>query len=83
MQQLVAKLQIGAEQRETGSGGVFEHRHPVSGAVQATIPLAGASEMDEAVAKAVAAFEPWRRWKPEARREVLLRLAQLIREHTE
>jgi aldehyde dehydrogenase (NAD+) len=81
--QLVAELRIGHKSLKTGGGGEFEHRHPVTGALQAVIPLAGEAEVDQAVAAAVAAFEAWRRWRPEARREVLNRLAQLIRDNRE
>lgn len=78
---LTALLRIGNEDLTQGSGGDYEHLNPVSGEAQATIPLAGKAEMDRAVEKAAAAAEAWRRWKPEARREVLLKLAGLIREN--
>jgi aldehyde dehydrogenase (NAD+) len=74
-------LRIGDEDLETGSGGTYEHRNPVSGEVQATIPLAGKAEVDRAVAKAVSVAGEWRRWRPEARRDVLAKLAALIREN--
>jgi aldehyde dehydrogenase (NAD+) len=73
-----AYLRIGDEDLDSGSGGTYEHHHPVSGVPQAVIPLAGKAEMDRAVEKAAAAFEAWRRWTPEARREVLKKLAALI-----
>jgi len=76
-----AALRIGHEELKEGSGGAYHHLHPVTGEIQATIPLAGAAEIERAAAKAVAAFEGWRRTPPEARREILTRLAQLIREH--
>ncbi len=75
-------LRIGNEDLATGSGGVYKHLHPVTQQVQAEIPLAGQAEVDRAVAKAVAAFDGWRRTRPEARREILIRLAQLIERHT-
>ncbi len=76
-----ARLRIGHEELATGSGGVHAHRHPVTGELQATIPLAGAAEVDRAAEKAAGVFESWRRTAPEARRDVLFRLAQLLREH--
>ncbi|MDE2465769.1 MAG: aldehyde dehydrogenase, partial [Alphaproteobacteria bacterium] len=76
-----AFLRIGHQELAQGSGGFFEHRHPVEGHVQAKVPLAGKAEVDRAVEKAAAVFEQWRNWKPEARREVLLKLANLIREN--
>ena len=76
-------LRIGDEDLAAASGGVFEHRHPVSGDVQARIPLAGVAEMDRAVQAASDAFESWRVTKPQVRREILLKLAALIREHAQ
>lgn len=78
-----AMLRIGNEDLGEGSGGSYDHLNPVTGALQATVPLAGKAEMDRAVEKAAAAFEEWRRWRPEARRDVLLKLGQLVRENVE
>lgn len=78
-----AMLRIGNEDLSEGSGGSYEHLHPVEGHVQATIPLAGAAEMNRAVDKAAAAFEGWRKTAPGVRREVLLNMARLIRENAE
>src|SRR5690606_9227318 len=71
-------LHLGHEQRTSGSGGVHFHLHPVSQETQAQIPLAGAKEVEEAVAKAEAVREQWRRTPPEARRDILNRLADLL-----
>jgi aldehyde dehydrogenase (NAD+) len=71
-------LHIGGKVRATGSGGTHDHLNPVSGQVQATIPLAGPAEVDEAVARAEAAREGWRRTAPEARRAILNKLADLL-----
>lgn len=71
-------LHIGGEVRSTGSGGTHDHLNPVTGKVQATFPLAGALEVDEAVAKAEAVRETWRRTPPEVRRHLLNALANLI-----
>jgi len=78
---LISRLYIGDQTLDAGSGGVHAHLHPVSGAVQASVPLAGAAEVDTAVACAKEAFKTWRFWHPEKRRDVLLRLAQLIEQH--
>ena len=74
-------LRIGSDSRVRGSGGIFEHVNPATGKVQATLPLAGPAEIEEAAAAAASAFVAWRRWKPGQRRDVLLRLAQLIEQH--
>jgi aldehyde dehydrogenase (NAD+) len=71
-------LHVAGEQLENGSGGVHEHVDPSTGKVDATIPLAGASEVDRAVTAADDAFAAWRRTPPEERRRLLLRLADLI-----
>lgn len=71
-------LHLGHEQRASGSGGTHGHLHPVSQQVVATIPLAGGSEVDDAVARAETAREAWRRTSPEQRRDMLNRLADLL-----
>ena len=76
-------IRIGNEELGEGSGGTYTHHNPVSGEAQATIPLAGKAEMDRAVEKAADVFEEWRRWKPEARREVIRKLGQLVRENAQ
>lgn len=75
------QLRYGDNVLATGSGGVFQHLNPFTGEVQAEIPLAGALEVDEAVELAAAQAESWRRWSPEARRDVLMRFADLLEEH--
>lgn len=71
-------LHIGGDALDAGSGGTHDHVNPVSGKVQATIPLAGAAEIERAVAVADGAREGWRRTTPEARRDILIRLADLM-----
>jgi aldehyde dehydrogenase (NAD+) len=71
-------LHLGHEQRVSGSGGSHAHLHPVSLVEQARIPLAGPAEVAEAVKRAQAAQDGWRRTPPEARRDILNRLADLI-----
>src|SRR5690606_12769850 len=74
-------LRIGNRDLATGSGGVHNHINPVSGEVQAQIPLAGAAEVDMAVDAAEKAREGWRTTRPEARREILVKLGKLIEEN--
>jgi aldehyde dehydrogenase (NAD+) len=71
-------LHLGHDRRTAGSGGTFDHLHPVTQQLQAKIPLAGRAEVEEAVAKAEAARDGWRRTSPEARRDILNRLADLM-----
>ncbi|MET0901896.1 MAG: aldehyde dehydrogenase family protein [Acidimicrobiales bacterium] len=71
-------LHIGEERRSRGGGGVHEHVYPATREVQGTVPLAGVEDVDDAVAAASAAFETWRTWTPWQRRDVLVRLADLL-----
>ena len=72
------RLHIGEKALDSGSGGVFEHRNPATGQVQARIPLAGPSEIDAAATAADEAFMLWRKTPPSRRRDMLLRLAALV-----
>lgn len=75
---IAVKLHIGSEERSSGSGGVFQHVNAHSGEVQAEIPMAGAAEMNAAIEAAAAAFEKWRKVRPSERRDLLIRLGDLI-----
>ncbi|WP_210593104.1 aldehyde dehydrogenase [Streptomyces sp. GESEQ-35] len=77
------RLVIGGKDVTDGSGGAYEHRNPATGLVQAYVPLAGAAEVDRAVAAARGAFEVWGRMRPAERRRLLTRFAGLIRDHIE
>lgn len=76
-------LRIGNEDLSEGSGGWYQHLNPVTGVPQASIPLAGKAEIGHAAKKAAEAQQQWRTWRPEARREVLLKLANLIRDNAD
>ncbi|GCE44787.1 Aldehyde dehydrogenase [Rhodococcus wratislaviensis] len=80
---LTAGLWIGGERRTAGSGGTYEHVNPSTGQVQGLVPLAGASEVDEAVEAARSAFHEWRRWDPADRRRILNKLAALLADHAD
>lgn len=71
-------LHIGGKRLTSGSGGLYKHVNPATGEVDAHIPHAGQAEVDAAAEAAHAAFQTWRRWRPAARRDVLMRLANLI-----
>ena len=62
-------------------GASFEVRSPLSGETIATLPLAGAVEVDAAVAKAHEAFLAWRTVPAPARGAVVRGWADLLREH--
>ena len=63
----------------------FETVNPATETVIGRIAAAGAEDIDRAVAAARRAFADgrWSAKTPEARKEVLLRLAALLRDHTE
>ncbi|WP_459695469.1 aldehyde dehydrogenase [Acidisoma sp. C75] len=67
------------------SGRTFPSINPATEAVLAEVAACGAEDIDRAVAAARRSFESgvWSRAKPGQRKEVLLRLARLIREHLE
>jgi aldehyde dehydrogenase (NAD+) len=76
-------LRIGSEHRASGSGGQYDHIDPTTGAVDASIPLAGPAEIDEAVQTANGAFASWRSVRPAEKRKLLLRLADLFDQHAD
>src|SRR5258708_34497899 len=78
---LESGLLIGDRWVRDSAGGTMEHVNPATGKAHKTFAIASVGEVDDAVAAARAAFESWRRWKPDARREVLLRLSQLLLDH--
>lgn len=75
-------MRIGANRIDSASGGTFQHVNPATGRIDADVPLAGVEEVDQAVRTADEAFQTWRRTKPADRRRMLLRLADLIEEHS-
>jgi aldehyde dehydrogenase (NAD+) len=72
---------IGAESVAGGTGGTLPHVNPATGE-STTLQLAGADEVDAAVAAARAAFPVWSGLAPMARRHLLQQLARKINEST-
>ena len=71
-------LHVGGDRLTAGAGGTHDHINPSNGEVDATIPLAGPTDVDRAVSIAHEAFQTWRRTAPSERRRLLHRLADLI-----
>lgn len=70
------------DQRVTGaSGGTHEHVYPGNGRPNATIELAGAAEVERAVAVARSAQRQWVSYSVDRRRDLLMGLADLVAEH--
>jgi acyl-CoA reductase-like NAD-dependent aldehyde dehydrogenase len=76
-------LLIGDRLVTEASGGEFQHEYPATGKPTVRVPLAGAAEIDAAVAAARAATPEWRSWTVDRRRDAMLRFAALMREHEE
>ncbi len=75
------RLIIGERMLDTGGGGRFDHVNPATGQIQASVPLADAKDVDAAVCAARAALPAWRDMKPQLRRVLLDRFADLIEAH--
>lgn len=75
-------LRIGGRASSVGVG-IHEHVNPATGQQDALVPLAGVAEVDEAVQAAHQAFALWRATPAGTRAKALLKLAQLVEEHTE
>ncbi|MEU1956011.1 aldehyde dehydrogenase family protein [Nocardia rhamnosiphila] len=71
---------IGGKRFDDTSAELIPHLYTATGNRTVDVPAAGAGGVDAAVADARAAAPEWRSWSPDARRRVLLRLAQLIEE---
>jgi acyl-CoA reductase-like NAD-dependent aldehyde dehydrogenase len=71
--------------RSAVSGKVFENVNPATGESFGTVAACDAADVDLAVKAARRAFDAgvWSRAAPEARKQVLLRLADLVRANTE
>ncbi len=76
------RMLIGGEWVAQGSGE-FVHINPATGRPHPPIAMAGPTEVDLAVAAARAALGGWRSMPADGRRDALLRLAGLIRDHTQ
>ena len=55
--------------------------NPATGELLASVPLAGAADVNAAVEAAAAAFPEWRRTPPEDRIQPLFKLKMLLEEH--
>ena len=74
----VQGLLIGEDRLEATSGGRHEHVFPGTGEVNAEVALAGAAEVDRAVTSGAAAQRAWMAQPVDARRDALLRFADVI-----
>jgi len=82
---LPSRAFIDGELVDAVSGQTFERNNPATGEVLTEVAAGDAQDVDRAVAAARRAFEAgdWSRADPAHRKQVLLRLAELVREHDE
>ncbi|MBF4997366.1 aldehyde dehydrogenase [Nocardia sp. BSTN01] len=76
-------LLIGDQEIVDTSGGEYQHVYAATGKPSATVPLAGRKEVDEAVAAARAALPGWKATPADQRRNLLLRMADLVEANAE
>lgn len=74
-------LLIGGDLIAQSSGGSYQHIYPATGLPNATVPLAGAAEIDRAVASAAEAQRAWMALTVDRRRDMLINLADVVHEH--
>jgi acyl-CoA reductase-like NAD-dependent aldehyde dehydrogenase len=75
------RMFIGGEWVDARSGATFESINPFTARPWATIPRAGAEDVDAAVRAARGAFASWSRTTAVSRARLLRRLAELIEQH--
>jgi aldehyde dehydrogenase (NAD+) len=76
------KLLIDGRQMPSASGRTFKSLNPATEQVIATVAEGNAEDVERAVAAARRAFEgPWRTMRASERGQILLRWAQLMRDH--
>jgi acyl-CoA reductase-like NAD-dependent aldehyde dehydrogenase len=73
------RLLVGSEWRTKAGCGDVPHVNAATGREQARVLLAGPADVDDAVAAARAAAPGWREWRPDERRNALLRFGSLLR----
>jgi aldehyde dehydrogenase (NAD+) len=76
-------LLIGGDRLAQSTGGRYAHHNPTNGQIQAEVPMAGAADVDQAVAAARAALPAWRAMPTDRRARIPHRLADLLEEHSE
>ena len=72
---------IGDQRLQRGKGETWAHVYPATGAVTAEIALASPEDVDAAVQAARAAFPAWRALPGDKRRDLMLKMAQVLEQH--
>lgn len=74
---------VGDTLTERGTGETFSHIYPANGRVTDEITAAGSADVDAAIAAARAAAPAWRAMNGDARRDLLLNYAGLLKQHAQ
>ncbi|ORW31333.1 betaine-aldehyde dehydrogenase [Mycobacterium paraense] len=74
-------LLIAGDRITRSSGGTHEHIYPATGQPNASVPLAGAAEINEAVAAAWDAHREWMSLTADRRRDLLIDLADAVHDN--
>ncbi|MBF1803022.1 betaine-aldehyde dehydrogenase [Alloalcanivorax profundimaris] len=74
-------LWIGGQYRQGTAGEFFDSLNPATGQVICRVAVAGAEDVEQAVAAAERGLREWRALDGTARGRVLMRAAELLREH--
>ncbi|MCV7444250.1 aldehyde dehydrogenase [Mycobacterium paraense] len=74
-------LLIAGDRITRSSGGTHEHIYPATGQPNASVPLAGAAEINEAVAAAWGAHREWMSLTADRRRDLLIDLADAVHDN--
>lgn len=72
---------VGESLQERGAGEMFTHVYPANGELTAEIAGAGGADVDAAVAAARSAAPAWRAMSGDARRDLLLKYAAVLKQH--
>jgi len=75
-------LTVGGKFMERGSGQVLPHVYPATGQVTREIGLAGPADVDMAVQAARSAFPAWRALAGDKRRDLMLKMASVLEQHS-
>lgn len=78
-----AGLLIGGDRVTFASGGLHEHVYPATGEPNATVALAGSTEIDDAVSSARNAQREWVALTVDRRRDLMVGLADTVHDHLE
>ncbi len=73
----------GAEKSERGGGQAWAHIYPANGQVTTELTLAAPGDVDRAVHAARAAFPAWRAMTGDKRRDLMLKMASVLEQHTQ